>query len=141
MPVPDSIKFGILRARELATLYYGAVMVADEKYSSFTLAANSTTNILSADPRRIEYEIVLSLNSSTGSANVQVGPRSQIEAGNVGTIALWPTENLQINRSFREELDLVSKGLSVNVASSATASVFAFVREVFLSPAPSDEIP
>lgn len=141
MPVPDSIKFGILRAREITTLYYGAVMVADEIYSGFTLAENTTTEILKTNTRRISYEIVLSLNSSTGSALVQVAPRSQIEAGNVGTIALWPSENLEINRSFREELDLVSKGLSVNVASSATASVYAFVREVILSPAPADEIP
>lgn len=138
---PDSIKYGILRGRELAALYYGAWMVADEKYSGYTLAENTTTEILQTNTRRIYYEIVLSLNSVTGSAIVQVGPRSQIEAGNVGNIALWPSENLEINRSFREELDLVTKGLSVNVASSATASVYAFVREVILSPAPVDEIP
>lgn len=138
---PDSIKYGILRVRDLATLYYGVPMVADEKYSGFTLAENTTTEILTINSRRIYYEIVLSLNSSTGSALVQVGPRSQIEASNVGTIALWAGENLQINRSFREELDLVAKGLSVNVASSATASVYAFVREVILTPAPVDEIP
>ena len=140
MPL-DSIKYGILRARDIATLYYGEPMVADEKYSGFTLAANTTTEILTINSRRIYYEIVLSLNSSTGAALIQVAPRSQIEAGNVGNIALWAGENLQINRSFREELDLVSKGLSVNVASSATASVYAWVREVILSPAPVDEIP
>ncbi len=140
MPI-DSIKYGILRARELATLYYGAWMVGDEKYSGFTLAEDTTTDILQTNPRRIYYEIALSLNSSTGSAIVQVAPRSQIEAGNVGNIALWPGENMQINRSFLTELDLVSKGLSVMVASSATASVYAYVREVLLSPAPVDEIP
>ena len=139
--VIDQIKYGILRGRELATLYYGADMVADEIYSSFTLAEDTTTEILQTNTRRIYYEIVLSLNSVTGAALVQVAPRSQIEAGNVGSIALWPSENLAINRSFREELDLVTKGLSVKVASSATASVYAFVREVILSPVPVDQLP
>ena len=139
--VLDSIKFGILRTRDLSTLYYGAPMVADEKYSAFTLTANTTTAILTGNPRRIQYEIVLSLNSATGSAIIQIAPRPVIEAGLAGNIALWSTENLTISRSFREEIDLVAKGLAVNVASSATASVYAFVREVLLSPAPVDEIP
>ncbi|MGA7885881.1 MAG: hypothetical protein WCA44_09070 [Acidobacteriaceae bacterium] len=137
----DSIKYGILRARELATLYYGAWMVGDEKYSGFTLAEDTTTDILQTNPRRIQYEIVLSLNSADGVAVIQIAPRSQIEAGNVGNIALWAGENLQITRTFLTELDLVTKGLSVKVASTATASVYAFVREVLLSPAPVDEIP
>lgn len=116
-------------------------MVATDQYDEFTLAANTTTEILTINPRRIYYEIALSLNSATGQAIVQIAPRNQIEAGNAGSIALYATENLTITRSFREELDLVCKGLSVNVNSAATASVYVFVREVLLTPTPVDEIP
>lgn len=141
MSASPQIRFGILRTRELAALYYGAGMVATDQYSGYTVEAGATQQLLQDNPRRISYEIVLSLNSSTGAAVVQLGPQSQIEAGNVGSIALYPTENLTVERTFREELDLVCKGLSLNVNSGATASVYAFVREVWLTPLPADELP
>ena len=107
MVIDQRSSIGILRGRELATLYDGADMVARMRSTSgFTLAKDTTTEILQTNTRRIYYEVVLSLNSVTGAALIQVAPRSANrgrQRRRYRVVARVKTS--RSTRSFREELD------------------------------------
>lgn len=138
MPEFKASPLGILKCRDLCTLYYGFPMVADEKSNQFNLPNDSSlVPILGQDPRRIKYEIVLE-NVGTPGGQIQVGTQTELDNGTNLEYSLAGHTTVVVRRDFLTDLDSVCSAL---FASTAVNSMFVSVRETFLTPAPVDEVP
>jgi hypothetical protein len=131
------LKYGILRARDIAALYYGARMVAFAKYSFFSVGKFDRVQILGPDPRRIKFELYL---FNTGSAASDINIADDIETLNTAPldVSAGPGLTVVIRRTFLSDLDAVCLPLwVVPIVNTWTVSV----RETLLTPAPVDEVP
>lgn len=128
---------GILKCRDLVQLFYGLPMVAAVIESNVEINAGDTAPILSADPRRIKYEIVLT-NAGTTTDQIAIGTPSAIDLGTALEVGAPAGESYTIKRDFFTDLDSVCIALS---AQALANNWVVSVRETFLTPAPVDEIP
>lgn len=138
MPGDNLLKFGILKCRDLCTLYFGATMVAVAKDTQFlpSTLLTSPVQILQQDLRRIAYEIVLT-NTGTTADDMSIGTYDACLAFTAWDISLGATANFLIRRSFDTDLDSVVQPLW---AFGDAGKIAVLVREVFLTPAPVDEV-
>jgi hypothetical protein len=137
MPNDNAIKFGMLKCRDLVELYYGARMVASVVESAFSFTAPQTMQILSPDPRRIRYEIIIG-NNNAAPAQLTVGTPSADDGGNDQFYSLPDNETIIIERDFLTDLDCICLALQ---ASCNSGACIVSVRETFLTPIPVDEMP
>lgn len=128
---------GILKCRDLVQLFYGLPMVANVIDSNVEIAAGDIAPILSADPRRIKYEIILT-NFGATADQILIGTPSAIDQGTALFVGAAPGESYTIKRDFFTDLDSVCIPLSAQAGANAW---IASIRETFLTPAPVDEIP
>lgn len=128
---------GILKCRDLVQLFYGLPMVANEIYSNVQIPAGSSAPILSADPRRIKYEIVLT-NLGATTDLIEIGTPSALDLHQALIVGVAAGESYTIKRDFFTDLDSVCLPLS---ALTGTNLWVVSIRETFLTPAPVDEIP
>lgn len=128
---------GILKCRDLVQLFYGVPMVASVIYSQVGIDASSVAPILSADPRRIKYEIILT-NVGATTDQILIGAPSAIDLDSGLFIGAPAGESYTIKRDFFIDLDSVCLPLSALAGANNWA---VSIRETFLTPAPVDEIP
>jgi hypothetical protein len=137
MPESPSLKFGILKARDLVELYYGARMVANIVENSFP-PTSTPAQLIGRDPRRISYELVLSEGSGAAFATVIIGSEASFDLGTGEQYFIPPGASIVVRRDFFTDLDAVALEVWVQLGQGA-AQVSA--REVFLTPIPADELP
>jgi hypothetical protein len=126
---------GIARCRDLVQLYYGARMAVDVKEQCFAGISGLTT-ILTADPRRIAYEIVIAATNA-GSWIFALGSPQAIGQTRGQVYIVAENETLIIARNFRTELDLITAAVQYNPIGGTANDIS--TREVFLQPLPVDE--
>lgn len=128
---------GILKCRDLVQLFYGLPMVAGVIDSDVGIDASLVARILSADPRRIKYEIILT-NLGATADQILIGEPSAIDQGKGLAVGVAAGESYTIKRDFFTDLDSVCLPLSAQAGANPWA---VSIRETFLTPAPVDEIP
>jgi hypothetical protein len=137
MPDSPNIKYGILKCRDLVELYYGARMVAALTENLYFLSATGQTQqILGADPRRISYEIIW--ESNVVGDLLYIGNQTQMDNFQAA-VYKGGNESVVIKRSWLTDLDTVTLPLIARAGSTSPYEIF--VREVFLTPIPIDELP
>jgi hypothetical protein len=136
MPDFKPSPLGVLKCRDLATLYYGFPMVGVPRETLFFLTTTAVTLILGQDPRRIKYEIVLA-NQTGGNLIVYIGSQSQMDVAKAAVYIVPTGGTLSIKRSFLTDLDSVCLPL---LARLPGGSMEISVREIILTPAPADEV-
>jgi len=127
---------GILRCRDLATLYYGFPTVASARSLFYGLLAAGTYTILPADPSRIGYEIV-GANFSGGATRFFVGSPGEMDANAAMVYLVNSHESLIIQRTFLTDLDSITQEVQLRTDGSA---IDFSVRVITLSPLPNDEL-
>jgi hypothetical protein len=132
-----SIKYGILRTRDLVELYYGARMVTDLVENYFPSVVNPIV-ILQQDPRRIRYEVIISYTTGPNPGAVVLGSPRTNAVGIGQTYWLNPGETIIVERDFLTDLDAVTIELD-NLG--GTPGIVISTRETFLTPTPVDEGP
>jgi hypothetical protein len=137
MPNDDAIKFGILKCRDLVELYYGARMVTSIVETQVTLTTDPKT-ILTADPRRIKYEIVMSNRDALNPASWVIGRPGSVGAATGQAYSIPPGATLVVERDFLTDMESVCLALEATVQGNTTDFS---VRETFLTPIPVDEMP
>lgn len=135
MPAATDRPKWILRCRDLVQLYYGVRMVAAIIENQPLFAVSAPAELLTKDPRRIRYEIVIA-NQTASAITVQVGTQAQVQNQNGPFYQLAPNATQVIDRNFLTDLDAVTDNVWIfaNVADYACST-----RETFLTPLPADE--
>jgi hypothetical protein len=137
MPDSPNLKFGILKARDLVELYYGARMVAN-LIENVIGSPTASAPILGPDPRRIKYEIILANQSATVGDVVFLASVGGADTPNPQAYAVPPAGTIIVKRDFFTDLDAVTAaifGLEQN------GTVLITTRETYLTPVPIDELP
>jgi hypothetical protein len=132
-----TIKYGILRTRDLVELYYGARMVTD-LVENFFGSFSDTYALLSQDPRRIKYEIIMANTSPSENETVQMGSPRTVASGLAQIYWMRPGETIIVTRDFFTDLDSVCIEVDVQFQGP---DVQISTRETFLTPTPVDEGP
>jgi hypothetical protein len=125
----------ILKCRDLVELYYGARMVTATKNSQIAFVAGIATQILTVDPRRIRFELVLG-NEDAAFITVAISDTSTAINANALLYDVPPGGSIQLNRSFLTDLDSITGELWM-LCSNTNLDVS--IRETFLTPLPADE--
>lgn len=128
---------GILRCRELVTLYYGFPIVTDVREMLAFGLANGSGLLLQPDPRRIRYEIWIS-NSDVNELFTTLAKSLDGLASTRQEIITNSFNTTFIQRTFLTDMDAVT--LPVYYATTGNNWQIA-TRETFLTPAPVDEVP
>lgn len=128
---------GILKCRDLVQLFYGLPMVTAVIDSNVALDASAIAQVLSADPRRIKYEIILT-NLGATADGILIGTPTDLDQGTALFAGAAAGESYTIKRDFFTDLDSVCIPLSAQAGANPWV---VSVRETFLTPAPVDEIP
>jgi hypothetical protein len=141
VPSDNILKYGILKCRDLVTLYYGVPMVMSLFESSIQVAAFTPKLLVGQDPRRISYEITLAC-SDVVTHFAQIGSSLDSLTNSVPPIGAQyqvpPGASIVIERNFLTDGDSIC--LPVWFQADGMA-VLASIRAVFLTPAPIDEVP
>lgn len=139
MSVDDpTIKYGILKCRDLVQLYYGARLVVSvtQTFPNYDGVTSTPQKLLSQDPRRIRYEIWMNGGSST--ATVEMGALKDFDTGQTMEALFLAGNTFRIERNFLTDLDAVTNEL---YAQGGGATLDVTIRETFLTTAPIDEGP
>jgi hypothetical protein len=137
MPDSPQLKFGILKARDLVELYFGARMVAN-------IIENEPANsgqpapLIGADPRRIKYEIIISEGSGAAFAIAAVGSQASFDNGTSAIYSIPPGGTQVITRDFFTDLDSVCLELWGAIVGG---QISFSTRETYLTPVPVDQLP
>ena len=95
------------------------------------------TILMTQDPRRIRYEIILA-NTSGASVQFILGTQAAVVSGNVAEYSVMPGDTLIIERNFRSDME----GVVLDQMLQAVSGVITpSVRETILTPLPVDEEP
>lgn len=137
MPESPSIKYGILKTRDLVELYYAAQMVANVIESQLALTATAQ-QILKPDPRRIKYEIYIASPGPAALAVVELSTGTAFSSATATVVAISPNTTFAIRRDFLTDFETVCLPVQ---ALDLQAQCFITVRETFLTPAPVDQLP
>ena len=131
------LKYGVLRCRDLVELYYGARMVATLLEGGPNFTGGVQFHLLSQDPRRIAYEIIIA-NPDATPYSFSLGTPASFDAGTNQTYEIPAHDEIIIERSFLTGLDSVTMAVDGNLPASLMSIA---TREIFLTPAPVDEVP
>jgi hypothetical protein len=131
---PDNPKW-ILKCRDLVELYYGARMVTATKSTQITFGASVATQILTVDPRRIGYELVLG-NEDVAFITVSISDTSTGITVNALIYDVPPGGSIPIRRGFLTDLDSITGELWLLCGNT---NLDVSIREIFLTPLPADE--
>lgn len=135
-PPPAPLGEEVLGCRELVRQFFGRRVKMFTRYTRINPAANTATQLLKTDPRRIRYEITI---SSTNAATQQglLGPLAVIQAGNAQAWELSITLlTFQVERDYLTDGDAVVEEIW---AQSNNAAMIFSARETLLTPLPVDE--
>jgi hypothetical protein len=133
-----TIKYGILKCRDLVQLYYGARMVAVPKEQLIFLSTlDLAVAVLGQDPRRISYEIVVT-GGAGASGLFYVGTKTEMDTNAAAVYRFVANVSTTIKRDFFTQLDAVCLPLFVR---AGIVPIEVFVREIILTPSPIDEGP
>lgn len=135
-----SIRFGILKARDLVELYFGARMVIDQRYAQQTVNNHATPlaqQILTANPARIAYELFLAC-AGGGDGSIYLWPNADLTAANSLRINVLGDSTVVINRDWLRYGDSLTRELW---AGSTGNQFFVSTVEYLLTPLPVDNLP
>lgn len=137
MPVPDNLRFGILRARDLVELHLGARAAVTLVENFFLIDNSDSHQILSIDPRRIRYEIVIA-NLTVNPLDISIGSQAPVETGTSLYFRIPGNSSFMLTRDYRSDFDNVAAAV---FAEAVTNALQVSVRETVLTPLPVDETP
>lgn len=141
MGAAASIRYGILKTRDLVELYFAGRMVADVHETNFNVGAVTPLQVLKQDPRRISYELVFSAQSGFTNWGVNLGTTFDQAARATGiVIRSAPPTVVIIKRTFFEDLDAICLPVWV-LSESGSELTQVGVRDTRLTPVPVDESP
>lgn len=141
MGTSDSIRYGILKTRDLVELYFAGRMVADIIEATFVVSSSVPARVLNQDPRRISYELYFCAQSGGTFWTIQLGRTfdQALTASGIVLRSAPPNVNF-IKRNFFEDLDAVCLPVWAMSASGSEITQLS-VRETRLTPVPVDEEP
>jgi hypothetical protein len=122
----------------LVELYYAGRMVVSVTYTRFLFNPGDIQQVLSQDPRRIRYELVISGSDMAQTGQVIIGTSTAIDDGTAQVYSYNAGVTIQIERDFRSDMEGVCLPLFCEDGAGGT---FISVRETFLTPLPIDEEP
>lgn len=138
MPSQNILKYGVLRARDLAELYYGWRLVGVAlPIVQIDTSSATPQQILQPDPRRYKW-IVTMCNDGGNSVECIFGRSSDVTQGTGVPYTLATQTTLEIQRNWLADLDVVTDELWMLVEN---ASVRVAIQQFILTPAPVDEVP
>lgn len=123
--------------RDLVQQFLGKRVAMTTKYTSVALLANETTQVITADPRRIRLEITLVGASGVAGDKMTIGTQATIQAG-VGQVFQFPIAGMAyLARDYWSDGDAVCQELWVLNGGNPTTIT---TRETLLTPLPVDEL-
>lgn len=128
-------KLGIVRCRDLVQLYYGARMAAVLVQKNKALTTGTFVEIMSADPRRVRYEIIIE-NFDAAAQFVDIATPEAATSTQQQEYNLPPGSTLIIERDFTTDLDAVTIAV---LANRGNDNMSISTRETILTPLPVDE--
>ncbi len=133
-----TIRYGILKCRDLVQLYFGARLVTVAIDSWAQVSADTPAQVLPQDPRRISYELWLSpQNNGNDDISIATTQDALFTAASLDLNALSGA-TLYVKRTWYDDGDSVVQPLWAE-PDSFTWSVS--VRQILLQAAPVDEGP
>lgn len=131
---------GILRCRDLVTLYYGVPMVTIDVYTYPVFSNGVAVQLASNNPRRIGWTLLFENFDSANPGYFRICDNpDQVVSGQALEYTVGSNSTYTVERSFLTALDAVSLPIWMAVSNSNELAVS--LRETLLSPPPLDELP
>lgn len=135
-----SIRFGILRARDLSELYWGARTVVLAKTTLNVVPNHSSPiaqQVLQNNPARIAYELFCACDGG-GDGSLYLYPSADLTSSNALRLNVLTDSTIIINRDWTRYGDALTQELWAG----STGNQFHLTTvEYILTPTPVDEIP